>query len=216
MRFVADVVHNVRNLEQVLDLLVQGLDFQVESQRDQTCVLNNGAITIRLTCDNSLDQGVLHLSMETNDLAESCDYLTGLQFTALAEEHWVSVYRKELPMQGPHGIHITLARNYNEDELGIVPDLPMSLEWREEAESIIKKLLALVPISFRDSARCKITQKAEADTIVEGETIVGLDSAMKAIVYCTPAFRMQELRENMDKLGIDTSLYFTDTDGTDA
>lgn len=216
MKFITDVVHNVRDIDKARTLLVDKLDFHIESENESCTIINNGAITIRLTADGNRDEGKLYLSMETKEMDEICQHLINLAFTTVDEERWITTYRKERHLQGPHGIHIILARTYNEDELGIVPELSTNLEWSDEARLATKKLLAHVPISFRDTARLKVTKQAEADAIVEGVTTVNLDLAMNALVIATPAFRLDHLKSSMGDLGIDPTPYFVESDAPDA
>ena len=103
---------------------------------------------------------------------------------------------------------LTLTRDFNEDELGVFPPLPMSLDWDADAGRCIQKILRVVPLSFRQVARVRITEKAEMLAAEEGSVTVNLDCAIKALAEATPVFQHPSLVEGLLELGYEPHDYF--------
>ncbi|MDH5355352.1 MAG: hypothetical protein OEY09_12985 [Gammaproteobacteria bacterium] len=208
MEYVMAVVHAASDLNYVERLLVENFDFSRRKEGSRRIELTNGAITIFLVDQDGESNTTLRLAFSTGDLQASINSLEAAGFVTSGGPEWVNEWRQEVKLVGPENIQVDLYREYNEDELGIVPDLPKSLDWMEDAEAMTRQLLTSVPISFRESARTKVTKKAEANAIVEGDTIVTLDVACQAIVDMTPDFQYKTLRTEMISNGLNPNDYF--------
>lgn len=212
MEYVTAVVHAAENIGLAQRLLVEALDFTVQKETSGRIELANGALTILLLQQQGSSSDVLRLAFKTDDLQVSMQSLIKEGFSVEVDPQWVNEWRQEVTLLGPENIRLDLFREYDEDELGVYPDLPKALDWAEDAEETAKQLLTSVPIAFRASARSKITQMAEADTIVEGDTVVYLGVACRAIVKVTPHFQHDALKATMITNGLNPDAYFAEDD----
>ena len=73
------------------------------------------------------------------------------------------------------------------------------MNWSKEAEEMFDKLLAEVPVAFRNAA------EKEAEKRGAGE--VGVEDVIRGQIIATPAFQKGSLRETYKKLGIDITPY---------
>lgn len=208
MEYVTAVVHAVEDIDLARRLLVETLDFTLQKETSGRIELSNGALTVYLLEQTDSSSDTLRLAFKTDDLQASIQSLNKKGFTADREPQWVSDWCQAVMLHGPENIRLDLFREYDEDELGVFPDLPKALDWAEDAEQTTKQLLTSVPVAFRVSARSKITQMAEADTIVEGDTVVSFDVACRAIVKVTPDFQHDALKAAMITNRIDPGSYF--------
>ncbi|MCK5359994.1 MAG: hypothetical protein KAJ95_05175, partial [Gammaproteobacteria bacterium] len=145
--------------------------------------------------------------LSSQDLDLSAKVFEQENFYCKPLPQWVSETRREMKMTGPHGINVLLYREYDEDELDILPSLPNELKWDIDADEMTRKLLLSIPITFRASARSRITRVAEADAIIDGLTSVTLEHACRAMFKTAPDFRHELLRETMQAYGLNKIFY---------
>ena len=205
MHFAVSVMHAVADVEQAAAFFESVLGFHERCATHDGIQMSNGALTVRLVPSTPLrPEGILEIELETPDLQETVDTLLQHAGSAvLQEEQRVTLERAEIRLQVPHGVLITLARTFNEDELGILPALPATLTWTPEAEARLKQILRFVPVMFRGLARRRVTERAEQLTRVAGKGAVDQQIALCALVQSTPAFQHQRLREELLSAGID-------------
>ena len=84
----------------------------------------------------------------------------------------------------------------------------MSLDWHGEAELCVKKILLQVPIGFRQSARIRITERAEILAAECGLITVDIDHAVQALAQATPTFQHQSIDIALKELDIETGNLF--------
>ena len=208
MNYVMAVTHRVTQLQPVQQLLTQVLDFSVTTQGENFVLLENGALNIRLLQDVNNAADCLNLEVASDDLESSLIFFTQQGFSLSGQRYWIDSYREEVAMQGSDNIHLIVYRQYNEDELGIVPELETSLTWHDNARNLTQNLLKTVPVSFRDSARQKIIETAEANAIVNGAVEVDQDIAVRAVIQVTPDFQHERLKSEIIKNGLLLEHYF--------
>ena len=113
-------------------------------------------------------------------------------------------------MQSSVAVCLVISRDYNEDELGIMPPLQTALEWHEDALLLAQQLIKTIPVGFRDNARHKIIELAEADAIVAGQIEVDQQLAIRAIIKITPDFQHDALKDEIINNGLIVKDYFPD------
>lgn len=212
MNFVISVIHAVADPVSAATFLCNALGFKNTCQSTEAIIVENGAIALRLVPDNTEPQGngsCLNLELQTRNMAQATAELLMLPDVSLiAQPVAVNPARVESRLQGPQGILITLVQEFNEDELGIIPPLPASLIWNEDAEDCIRQMLRLIPVSFRESARIRITERAEMLSAEEAEITVTMHFAVQALADVTPLFQHPMLMSALQQRGIDPSGYF--------
>jgi hypothetical protein len=205
VNFVLGVVHRVEHPVEAARCLSETLGFnRVETDGDFQ-VVENGALTIRLVPSDQ-PQGWLELDAASEDLSESMGQYLPLGWhpdESGKEPHWATPTREELRLLGPHRFALTLFREYSEDELGILPELPTSIPWEEDADQLVRELLRIVPLAFRDSARERIVKAVETDVLVAGQLCVTRGPAVRAMVRVTPDFQHHSLREEIEQRGLE-------------
>jgi hypothetical protein len=209
MRFVTAVVHSVENLPAASDFFCTALGFYLQNQSHYGILLENGSVTVRLVTQNSSIAKPLELEMYSKQLAEDTKALLAFPGISLISERvQINPYRLETRLRAPHNLIIALFQEFNEDELGILPPLPIALDWQQQAIDSIQQLLTYVPIDFRDLARSRVTEQAELLAAEQGKITVNLDFALQALAQTTPLFQHPTLVIALRERNIDPTLYF--------
>ncbi|MFO1349295.1 MAG: DUF2621 family protein [Gammaproteobacteria bacterium] len=211
MNFVTAVVHAVADLEGAAAFFMEALDFREQSRGLNAIVVENGALAIRLVAAGENRAGELELEMTTADLdGAAAQWLQRQEVSQISAPAWVNPERMEMRLRAPHGVVLRLAREFDEDELGVLRDLPTSLDWMEEAESCVKRILRFVPVGFRDNARRRVTERAEHLAIKAGEVTVDKTTALRGLVLATPDFQIEGLRQSLRAEGVDPEPLFAE------
>jgi hypothetical protein len=210
MRFVTAIVHQVENPDKAADFFCSVLGFYpAQNQNNHGLLLENGAVTVRLVSDSCIIPTPLHLELYSKHLEENSQALLGFpEVSLISEKVRVSPYRLETRLQAPHGLVITLFKEFNEDDLGILPALPIFLDWENQAIKCVQQLLTYIPIDFRQLARTRITERAEVLAAEQGEISVVLNIAVQALAETTPHFQHPTLVAALRERGIDPLQYF--------
>ena len=206
MDFTTAVIHHVNDLSGAESFLSDALGFNQQTPTDNGVLVENGALAIRLvqTAEAKAVTASLNLEIQTSDIAKTTAKLRGIPSVQVIDERvQISQQRVETRLQGSHGIVITLAQEFNEDDLGILPPLPTSLDWQKNAEDCIKQVLPQVPIGFRQAARVRITERAEMLAAEEGLITVNIAQAVKSLAQVTPLFQHQVLEIELKNQGSD-------------
>ncbi len=209
MRFIASIIHLVENLTAASDFLCNTLEFQKTDSSEDFHLLENGSVSLRLVKNKDMPPSILNLEMPTKTLEQDTQELLKINgIELIAENVSISPYRLETRLKAPHNIIITLSRSFNEDDLDIMPPLPISLDWDGETMETIQQLLKQVPIEFRERARTKTTERAETLAAEHGLITVEENHALMALADFTPPFQQQALSDAMRERGIDPEPYF--------
>lgn len=209
MRFVTAIIHRVENIAAAGDFFCTVLGFAAQNQSNYGLLLENGAVTVRLVSDANIVSTTLNLDLYSKQLDEDSQILLAFPGISLISENvYVSPYRLETRLQAPHALIISLFKEFNEDDLGILPALPISLDWEEQTLDCIQQLLRYIPISFRHLARTRITERAEVLAAEQGEITVALNTAVQALAETTPHFQHPILITALRERGIDSLQYF--------
>jgi hypothetical protein len=209
MRFVTAVIHRVAILETASDFFCTALGFYLKTKQPDWQLLENGSVTVRLTTEPHIPFTSLHLELYCQQLEQqTADVLKFADTQVVAEPFYSSPFRLETRIQAPHEVLITLVKEFNEDEVGIVPELPVCLDWQASAVTCIQQLLRITPLAFRQLARQRITEQAEVLAAERGEISVDLNCAVQALAQVTPAFQHPTLVAALRECGIDSGDYF--------
>lgn len=210
MRFVTAIIHSVENLEAAGDFFCTALGFyHPQHQGNSGLLLENGSVTLRLIDDANTISKSLNLELYSKQLDDDVQTLLTFSGVSLISKNvLINLYRLETRLQAPHGVIVTLFQEFNEDDLGILPPLPISLDWEELALDCIQQLLTYVPIDFRQLARTLITERAEVLTAEQGEITVGLNTAVQALAETTPHFQHPTLVAALRERGVDPLDHF--------
>ena len=209
MRFVTAILHPVENLDRASDFFCTALGFSVQNQCAYGALLENGAVTIRLVAETTSPQVPLHLELYSKNLTDDTQALLKFpEILLLTENSQKNSYRIESCLQAPHGVMLTLYQEFNEDEVNLVPDLPICLDWENQAVACLQALLKYVPIEFRQLARTRVTERAEVLAAEHGEITVTLEIAVQALAESTPHFQHPTLVAALHERGIATGTHF--------
>jgi hypothetical protein len=186
------VVVRVPNVAEACALLRDQLGFSLREERTGEALLDNGALCFRLVEGRA--NARLAIELTTKQLDETLAAWTS-KATLVTEAAWVSNARREARLHVADWLELVVSRTYDEDELGVVPALPSSLPWRDDAETMLKAALTCVPVAFRGDARVKATQRAEELAVVEGTRLeVDIGLAARALLEVTPPFQHERLQ----------------------
>jgi catechol 2,3-dioxygenase-like lactoylglutathione lyase family enzyme len=213
MSFAFAVIHAVDDVEQAAAFFRDVLDFREHSRGSDWAQVENGALTVRLVAAHRFARAPsdLELDLATPDVpAASAALLERKGLEPLMAPTWVSAERMEARLRAPHRVVLTLSRTFDEDALGILPELPTRLVWTEDAVAYTQRLLRLVPVSFREQSRRRVIECAETLAITAGGVTVDRDTALRALVMSTPAFQHEGLRAALRGEGIDPEPLFAE------
>ena len=201
MEFVASINLSHTDVVGVSHFLCDHLGFSLVNQDNTSITVNNGALGIRFVRDSNSDN-IVCLDLETTNMGTGAEKLVSLGFEPTNEMKRTEMFRDEQRFTGPFGLTISLHKVLTEDDLGIQPDLDLTLDWEEYAEELAKTLITHVAIHFRNSARKKMVKQAEALALVEGNTEVSVDDMVTAFLYTTPYFKQDDLQKLLLDHGI--------------
>jgi hypothetical protein len=209
MRFVTAIIHSVKNLTAAGDFFCTVLGFYpAQNYNNFGLLYENGAVSVRLVNDN-IHETPLNLELHSQQLDEDTqELLAHPGVFLLSEKVLINPYRLETHLQAPHGLVITLFKEFNEDDLGILPPLPISLDWETSALDCVQQLLVCIPLDFRHLARQRITERAEVLAAEQGEITVTLNIAVQALAETTPHFQHPTLVAALHERGIAPLHYF--------
>jgi hypothetical protein len=208
VNYVISVIHKVADLTQAENFLIDQLGFKSTAAGDGWVELDNGALGVKLLQSDVADCSELNFNISCSDFEDTLEKYQKQGFKLVSQPFWSAASVQQAYLRGPHHLHLTIFREYDEDELDILPELPTSIDWSADARKMIRQLLKSVPVSFRELARVRVTDTAESNTIVAGETEVSLPLALQSMVQVTPGFQHEGLKAEMNKNGIDPEDYF--------
>jgi hypothetical protein len=209
MDFVISVIHPVADFAEAKAFLCDTLGFQCKQATAEAVIVDNGSLAVRLVPVKDTVQGNLHLELHSQNRELTTDTLLSLPNVSLiTRDIAIGPQRLESHFQGPQGIVIIVAQEYSEDELDIMPPLPMSLLWDDDAEQCVKQMLRLTPLGFRAAARTRITEQAEMLAGEEAAITVTIANAVRALAEVTPAFQHPALVSALQQHGIEPAPHF--------
>lgn len=204
MHYVISLHHQVENPERTAQFFINTLGFYHAEKDGYALFLENGSVTIHLEKGETRD---LSLTLQCSHIEKDCQALLEDPNITLIQDITRTDNRIHCQLQCRDGIHLILNKILNEDDLEILIPLPSSLVWDEATDLRIRRILRMVPLGFRESARKRITEKAEYDSVEQGLLMVSESIALHSMVAITPAFQIRALMELLINEGIDSSLY---------
>jgi len=201
MEFVSAINHSHDDMRGVSDFLCEHFEFTMIYHDSSSITVNNGLLSIRFMHNDNIKPSV-NLDLESTDIAAGSERLITLGLNPLTEIIDSDMFRKEQQFEGPYGLHINLHQVLTEDDLGIHPELNKTLDWEPKAEEMAKSILTHVTIHFRNPARKKMVQQAEAFALIEGNLHVTKDDMISAFLYTTPYFKQDDLQKILIDNGI--------------
>jgi hypothetical protein len=200
----------VPNLDASVEFFGSVLSMPVRVAGAGWATVDNGSISLRLVEGRAAAEPV-EVELTTRDIAETTAELCALPgVQVISRSAWPHPGRQEQRLSTPHGVTLVVARDYDEDELGVVPPLPSSLPWDDVAVQTAQELLANIPVSFRPNARKEVTSHSEYLTVQAGDVVVTETVAIRAVIQLTPALKLGALRAALAARGLDPSQWEAD------
>lgn len=201
---VIAVVHRVGQPRAAAAFLERVLGMTRTEDADDECRVTSGALELRLL---PLDEGgastVLELELATNDALEGRERLLAEPGARLrSDAHRTRADRIELEMEMPFAVVVRVVQHLDEDQLGLLPPLPASLEWASDATRLVQETLRTVPLAFRDQARRRMTERAEFLAVRDGRVLVQPTDAVRGMIEATPDFQQPALRATLATAGV--------------
>jgi len=188
--------------EQSAQFLKNRLDFNIKYE-DHSWWAENGSTSLHLTQGTSSSV----LEIQCSDIvSDSSQLLAFPELEALTEiiSNYHQLYQE---LQCDCGFKLYLTKILNEDERDELIPLTTTLPWDGTTKEQVQRILRITPLAFRDSARKKVTERAEYITVEGGGLTVGPAQAMKALVEVTLKFQHPTLYKAMLKENIDALQY---------
>lgn len=138
--------------------------------------IDTGSAVLRLTQVQTVESSI-SLRLQVSDVDQAYASLLAAGSTPRYAPMRTPDLESMACVNDADGHAIVLWRALTEDEWGFVPELPKQGEWTQDAEELLKRLLAHVPAIFRMLARRKTTRvieqmAAEAHSAVTRELVI--------------------------------------------
>lgn len=207
MQFAVASYLSVPQPETAAHFLKDALKFHIEYRPGYGWWAENGAVNLILQ-EGKCEHAILEIQC-SNIEQDSAQLLARPDIHALTDIQQQE-NRIEQTLATDCGITLKLSKILNEDDMGELVPLPSTLPWDEQTDLHTRRILRIVPLSFREKARQQVTQRAEYLAVEAGQLHVQQDHAMQAFVDITLDFQYQALFDAMQKEGIDASAYMQD------
>lgn len=203
VHFVSALIVSVPEPQKAREFFLDRLGFVVRKEEIDACSLDNGAVAIRLvTAATGPSIPTLEVSApDPEELAQQLEAAGDL--LELGSAKMVSEQRLEVRAVSRHGVALCIVREFDEDDLGLLPELPSNIDWSSEAALEIRELLRQVPIAFRSEARERVTREAEAAALERGRVRVELVDAFAGLFRATPSFKRPWVLDQYARLGLE-------------
>jgi hypothetical protein len=195
--YVLSVFLEVVNPTETVAFCCQHLDFTERSRGDGWAEIDNGALALRVVPwpgDGEPPSPVV-LELVTEELEATCNNLSQVPGVSPPDApNKVAHDRIERRIETALGVVLVVTKRLTEDDLDEFPELPSELVWQPEAVSLVQEMLRLVPLSFRDGARRRVTAFAESLAVGTGAVEVVQRQARDALLQATPDFQQDALQ----------------------
>lgn len=201
---VIAVVHRVDMPGDAAAFLESVLGMTRTEEGDADNRVTSGALEVRLLPpDPDRAPSLLELELSANDALECRDRLLAQPGTRLrTDAQRTRPDRIELQVEAPFDLLVRVVQHLDEDQLGVLPPLPTSLEWTPDAARLVQETLRTVPLAFRDQARRRMTQRSEYLAARDGRVVVEQDDAVRGMLDATPDFQQPSLRATLAAAGV--------------
>jgi len=108
----------------------------------------------------------------------------------------------------PDGHTLTVWRALTEDEFDVIPDLPKTLVWNDDADTLLKQLLKGVPALFRGLARRRVVRVVEE--LAACRSVVTREDVIRGFIRASPKVTRGRNRGPLLDAGIDVDRYQAD------
>lgn len=203
---VSHIVVPVPDLGLGLAFYRDALGFALLDEEDGCADLDGCGVTLRLLeAETPLP---LALRLQTTQVSRWVSRLLESGATLLRPPADARDGERVAELRDPFGHRLILWRRLAESELESPPELPTTRPWREEAERVLKALLARVPEHFRAMARSGAV--AEAELLCPAEDEVAIEHAVRAYIRATPRLMRVRLHRALAECGFDPAHYAED------
>lgn len=209
---VASIVHHVVDLRGATGFAMRALGLTTAGIGPGHVIVQNRSICLRLVADPSADYlPDLDLELSVGDVEEAAASLLYLNGVSVEEmPRWATDTRREAVLRGPHRFRLILGHEFDEDELGVTPCLPVAMPWDAGAERLILSLLERLPVPFRGNARRRVAGWIETLAGRARARVVDSDLALHGFIQVTPKDDLPDLRRELLARGVDLSRYAED------
>lgn len=202
MADVIAVVHRVAHPAEAAEFFARVLGMTRVGTDDDDPRLANGALEVRLVAADGGGVPELELELSTDDATACVETLLQEPDTRLLPDvARTRADRIERRVAIRHGVVVRAVQLLDEDRLGVLPPLPAALEWEPDATRLVQETLRTVPLSFRDLARSRMTERAEFLACRAGAVVVDVATAVRGMLEATPAFQQPTLRATLAAAG---------------
>ena len=204
---VSHLVVPVPDLHQALGFYHDVLGFEILKQCEEVADLDGCGVTLRLLeVREALPP--LTLRLQTTRVSSLTARLIDGGATLIRPPADAVGAERVAELSDPFGHRLVVWRRLSESELDSPPELPMSRPWGEEAEAVLKALLAHVPEHFRAMARS--SSVAEAEFLCPDHEDVGVHHAVRAYIRATPRMMRFRLHAALVACGFDPASHGED------
>ncbi len=210
MHYAHSIIHPVSAPAEAAQFFVNALSFVEKHATQDTHVVDNGALQLRLVQSGSGPSHAnwpLEIEIITEDFDASTQALVGQgDVWELTREVSTASDRIEKRLGTIYGAVLVLTRQLTEDDLGTLPQLPATMPWTPNADGLVRRAVRRVPLVFRGSARKRITGRAEGLALAEDDDQVALPHAVRGLIDSTPGFQRSALIEFLTDEGVAAEL----------
>jgi catechol 2,3-dioxygenase-like lactoylglutathione lyase family enzyme len=204
----------VSRLDRAVRFYVDGAGLSVRTRGEGWADVDGGSLLVRLVetgRSTSRSARGATLRLQAHDVERGLGALLAAGGALVHPAQRTPQHELLAAVRDPDEHTVYVWRPLSEDEYDFVPLLPTELEWRAEADALLRSLLRSVPALFRPLARGRVTKVAEA-LALEGRSQVTTEEVVRAFILASPRVTRGRNRRPLVEHGIDVAKYQADWD----
>lgn len=207
---VSHVCLPVHSLARARSIYVDVLGFEERTSGSGTIELDAGGTVLLRLVETPRPEPRMHLRLMAPDIDVAVLALVRGGCTVIQKSARAPDMTLAASVCDPDGHTLTVWRALTEDEFDVVPELPKTLVWNDDADALLKQLLKGVPSLFRGLARRKVARVVEE--FAAGHSVVTREDVIRGFIRASPKVTRGRNRGPLLDAGVDVDRYQADWD----
>lgn len=207
---VSHVCMTVRSVARARSIYVDVLGFEERAHGKGSMELDAGGTVFLRLVETTRPEHRVHLRLMAPDIDAAVLALVHGGCTVIQKAARAPDMTLAASVCDPDGHTLTVWRALTEDEFDVVPELPKTLVWNDDADALLKQLLKGVPSLFRGLARRKVVRVVEE--FAAGHCVVTREEVIRGFIRASPKVTRGRNRRPLVEAGVDVDRYQADWD----